>query len=135
MGGKAPLFQRPCTYNQIGVFTQYKIGNYFCVIHRVIYKHFNNCIDDVNLSKLNDHSFELMKQGTVLSNFVKVRLRYKCYPVNLMDVFRTRFYKNTYGGLLLIIVCPQYMQPPWDCKKWFHLSNVTCPIFGKTGQL
>ena len=28
-------------------------------------------------------------------------LRHGCSPVNLLHVFRTPFYKNTYGGLLL----------------------------------
>ena len=30
-------------------------------------------------------------------------LQYGCCPVNLLHVFRTSFYMNTYGGLLLVL--------------------------------
>ena len=35
------------------------------------------------------------------SNFIEITLWYGCSPVNLLHIFRTPFYKNTYGGLLL----------------------------------
>ena len=35
------------------------------------------------------------------SNFIEITRRYGCSPVNLLHVFRTRFYKNTSGCLLL----------------------------------
>ena len=35
------------------------------------------------------------------SNFIEITLRHVCYTVNLLHVFGTPFYKNTYGGLLL----------------------------------
>ena len=35
------------------------------------------------------------------SNFIKVTLRHKQSPVNLLHIFRTSFPKNIYGGLLL----------------------------------
>ena len=31
----------------------------------------------------------------------KITLWHGCSPVNLLYIFRTPFYKNTYGGLLL----------------------------------
>ena len=37
-----------------------------------------------------------------LQNF-EITLRHKCSPVNLLHIFRTPFYKNTYGELLLQI--------------------------------
>ena len=37
-----------------------------------------------------------------LSNFCRAKVfRHGCSPVNLLHIFRTPFYKNTYGGLLL----------------------------------
>ena len=40
----------------------------------------------------------------VASNFIEITLRYGCSPVNLLDIFRTPFHKNTSGGLLLSII-------------------------------
>ena len=37
----------------------------------------------------------------LLSNFIEITLRHSCAPVNLQHIFRTTFYKNTYGALLL----------------------------------
>ena len=34
------------------------------------------------------------------SNFIEVTLRHGCSPVNLLHIFRTTIYKNSYGGLL-----------------------------------
>ena len=36
-----------------------------------------------------------------LQFFFEIRLWYGCSPVNLLHIFKTPFYKNTYGGLLL----------------------------------
>ena len=33
--------------------------------------------------------------------FIKIALRHEWSPVNLLHIFRTPFYKDTYGGLLL----------------------------------
>ena len=35
---------------------------------------------------------------------VKITRRQGCSPVNLLDIFKTPFYKNTYGGLLLTLI-------------------------------
>ena len=40
----------------------------------------------------------------LLRNFIEITLRHRCFPVNLMNIFRTTFYKNTYRGLLLNIL-------------------------------
>ena len=37
----------------------------------------------------------------LLSSFIEITLRHRCSPVNLLDIFRTPFYNNTSGGLLL----------------------------------
>ena len=38
------------------------------------------------------------------SNFIETTLRHGCSPVNLLNIFRKPFYKNTSGGLLLFIL-------------------------------
>ena len=37
------------------------------------------------------------------SNFIEITLWHGCSPVNLLYIFRTPFYRITYGGLLLNI--------------------------------
>ena len=37
----------------------------------------------------------------LLCNFIEITLWHGCSPVNLLHIFRTFFYKNTYGRLLL----------------------------------
>ena len=39
----------------------------------------------------------------LLCNFIEITLRYGCSPVNLLHIFRTPFFKNTSGRLLLLI--------------------------------
>ena len=37
----------------------------------------------------------------MLCNFIEITLRHGCSPVNLLHIFRTPFFKNTSGWLLL----------------------------------
>ena len=37
-------------------------------------------------------------------NKVEVTLRYGCSPVNVLHIFRTAFFKNTSGGLLVSVL-------------------------------
>ena len=37
----------------------------------------------------------------LICNFIEAVLRNRCSPVNLLHIFRTPFYKNTHGRLLL----------------------------------
>ena len=37
------------------------------------------------------------------SNFIEITIPHVCSPVNLQDILKTSFSKNTYGGLLLEI--------------------------------
>ena len=53
------------------------------------------------------------------SNSIEIALRHGCSPVNLLHIFRTPFYKSTYGGLLLLMNSLQLqhlqtMTPPQD---------------------
>ena len=47
----------------------------------------------------------------LLCNFVEVTLWHGCSPVNLLHFFRTAFYKNIYGALLL-------------CFHWVYKKNI-----------
>ena len=47
------------------------------------------------------------------SNFIEIALRHECSPVNLLDIFRTAYRRNTSGWLLL------YGTGPF-CLKWFE---------------
>ena len=38
------------------------------------------------------------------SSFIEITLRHKCSPVKLLHIFRTSFFKNTSGWLLLLII-------------------------------
>ena len=38
----------------------------------------------------------------MLCNSIEIALRHGCFPVNLLHIFRTSFYKNTYGGCFCI---------------------------------
>ena len=38
------------------------------------------------------------------TNFIEIMFRQECSPVNLLHIFRIPFYKNTSGGLLLIVI-------------------------------
>ena len=40
----------------------------------------------------------------LLWNFIEITLQYGCSPVNLLHIFRTLFFKNTSGWLLLLPV-------------------------------
>ena len=42
------------------------------------------------------------------SNFIKIAFRHGCSPVNLVNISRTLFPKNTSGGLLLRLLLVQY---------------------------
>ena len=42
-----------------------------------------------------------------LCNFIKITLRHRCFPVNLLHIFRKHFYEHTYGGLLLFVIFPE----------------------------
>ena len=41
---------------------------------------------------------------TLQSSFIDIALRHGCSPVNLLHIFRTAFYKNTSGWLLLKVL-------------------------------
>ena len=35
------------------------------------------------------------------NNFIEITLSHGCFPVNFLHIFRTPFYKNSFGGLLV----------------------------------
>ena len=46
-------------------------------------------------------------------NFIEIAVRYRCSPVKLLDLLRTRFSKNTSGQLLVKV--------PWEPCKFLEL--------------
>ena len=40
----------------------------------------------------------------LLCNFIEIALRHECSPVNVLQIFKTTFPKNTSGWLLLAVV-------------------------------
>ena len=47
------------------------------------------------------HPYRSAISKKLQSDFIKVTLQHGCSLVNLLNIFRTSFYKNTYEGLLL----------------------------------
>ena len=48
-----------------------------------------------------EHPCRNMISIKLQSNFIEIRLRHGCSPVNLLHIFRTFFHRNPSGGLLL----------------------------------
>ena len=66
-----------------------------------------------------EHSCRSVISIKLQSNVIDITLRHGCSPVNLLHIFRTPFYKSTYGGLLLLMNSLQLqhlqtMTPPQD---------------------
>ena len=59
------------------------------------------------------------------NSFIEIRLWHACCPVNLLHIFRTPFYRNTSGGLLLVNVS-------FKVRFSRFLSNKS---FSKTSQM
>ena len=50
-----------------------------------------------------EHPCQSLISIKLQSNFIEIKLWYRCSPVNLLHVFRTSFLKDTSGRLLLVI--------------------------------
>ena len=48
-----------------------------------------------------EHPYRSVISIKLQSNFIETTLRHGCSSLNLLHIFRTPFYKSTYGGLLL----------------------------------
>ena len=48
-----------------------------------------------------EHPCRSMISIKLQSNFIEITLRHGCSSVNLLHIFRSPFYRNTYGGMLL----------------------------------
>ena len=47
-----------------------------------------------------EHPCRSVISKKLLCNFIEITLRHGCHSVNLLHIFRTPFYKNTYGEVL-----------------------------------
>ena len=60
-------------------------------------------------------------------NFIEIILRHGYFPVNLLQIFREPFYRNTYGGLLLEIISFAEDLELWKNGKWSATFS-TCTL-------
>ena len=67
-------------------------------------------------SKLTEeHPCRNVISSKLQSNFIEITLRHKCFPVNLLHIFRTLFLKNT-SGRHGVKVGPGPREPPQSLK-------------------
>ena len=55
----------------------------------------------------------------LLCSFIEIPLRHGSSPVNLLYIFRTPFYKNTFGGLFLKLVALEEISKNNDNYLWW----------------
>ena len=68
----------------------------------------------------------------LLCNFIEITLWHGCSHVNLLHILRTPFYKNDYGGLLLIFVTERLVlkkQHLWKTFARLRMSSSFLPFF------
>ena len=58
------------------------------------------------------------------SNFIEIKLRHGCSPVNLLHIFKTSFLNNTSGGVLLKNLRRLRSLYKWNC---FFINECTEP--------
>ena len=58
------------------------------------------------------------------SNFVEIKLRHGCSPVNLLHFFKTSFFNSTSGGMLLKNLRRLRSLCKWNC---FFINECTEP--------
>ena len=59
--------------------------------------------------KLQNYPCQSVISAKLLSSFIEITLLHGCSPVNLLHIFRTIFYKNTFRGLLLLDVLASFI--------------------------
>ena len=83
---------------------------------------FRSCCTDMFLRKgplktcskfTGEHPYRSAISIKLLSNFIEIALRHECSPVNFLHIFRTPFFKNTSGWLLLYIACCVFKRVQW----------------------
>ena len=85
----------------------------------IILRSFRNSRPEVSLRKgvlkicnkfTGEHPCRSVVSIRLLCNFIKIALWHGCSPVNLLDILRTSFFKNSFGRLLLIILTPKNIE-------------------------
>ena len=62
----------------------------------------------------------------MLCNSIEIALRHGCFPVNMLHIFRTSFYKNTYGHMY----SPYFKKrPDWIIKFFRSHETLTLVSF------
>ena len=65
----------------------------------------------------------------LLCNFIEIALRHGCSSINLLHIFRTTFYKNTFEGLLLDNLFGRVL--PWNLVWQKKQRNCLENVFNK----
>ena len=75
-----------------------------------------------------EHQYQCLISIKLLFNFIEIILRHGCSSVNLLHIFRTPFYNNIYGGLLLKLnTCGQTAAKlRLKTKDTFVHENIQC---------
>ena len=76
-----------------------------------------------------EHTCRSVISVKLLSNFIEIFFRYGCFPVNVLDIFRTPFRKNTSGVLLL-----EFFDIVW--QRFIHnlVKHLQMALFKKLHQ-
>ena len=86
-----------------------------------------------------EYPWQSMIPIKLLGNFIEMTLRHGCSPVSLQYIFRTPFYKNTHGGMLLIthndalkrkFVNSKYEQISCRLCSFFFNGNIVSGLSG-----
>ena len=74
---------------------------------------------------MGEHQCQSLISKNLQSNFIEITLRHRCSPVNLLYIFRTLFFKNISGGVLLYLSTLFNMRTIlWEQKPWFWQENL-----------
>ena len=86
--------------------TFYKVVFFFQIIQTMIYNRIRSSppevfLGNVNLKICSKFTGEHPSRSVILIDCTEIALRYRSSLSNSLYIFRTYFYKNIYGGLLL----------------------------------
>ena len=64
----------------------------------------------------------------ILCNFIEIKLRHGCSPVNLLHIFRTSFPRNTFWWLLLKYLAFSWVATPITSFLEINLSQILVKV-------
>ena len=75
-----------------------------------------------------EHPCRSMISTKLLCNFIEIKLRHWCSPVNLLHISRIPFPRNTSEGLLLSSVICVFCKIHWEADIPYAYSCTVCDI-------